>query len=314
MRTRSFFYSLLLLTASSPLFSLPNGFKTISGKAQLLDSDPSTMEIKMGKRAVIHWDSFNIQEKETVHFIMRDTHSVAFNHVMSGKASEILGKIQANGQVYLMNPKGVIIGKNAYIDTASFVASGFEVMNQGKIIAREGEIILKGNSVSDTGSIEALKSENRNGRIILLSNKEQTRELTPLIFERDISYSDPSPPHKTIKKEIQSTRYETAIATSEIFYDLSLYDNFRFTNWEYPNYFEEGSFAVVVANKGKTVEGKYLFMRTRHSFNKFIPYQFSIPEPFDLLAATTEKGPELNEGEHYIPLPPLQPTSIPSSE
>ncbi|MES2345555.1 MAG: filamentous hemagglutinin N-terminal domain-containing protein [Chlamydiota bacterium] len=165
------FYSLIMFTASTSLFSLPDGFQLVSGTAELFSPDLSTIEIKMGKEAVIHWDSFCIEKMETTRFMMHDAHSVVFNHVTGGTLSKILGKLEANGHVYLMSPKGILIGKEACINTASFIASGFEIINQGRIIAKSGDVILKGTHVSHAGSIEALKTEKSQGRIILLADK-----------------------------------------------------------------------------------------------------------------------------------------------
>jgi large exoprotein involved in heme utilization and adhesion len=38
-----------------------------------------------------------------------------------------LGKIESNGRIYLINPNGIVIGKEGVINTASFFASSMDI-------------------------------------------------------------------------------------------------------------------------------------------------------------------------------------------
>lgn len=49
--------------------------------------------------------------------------AVAYNRVTGGNASQIQGKLTANGKVYLANPNGVIITKGAQINVAGLLAT-----------------------------------------------------------------------------------------------------------------------------------------------------------------------------------------------
>lgn len=57
----------------------------------------------------IDWHSFDIGQNKEVEFKQPDANSVAYNRVTGGNASQIQGKLTANGKVYLANPNGVII-------------------------------------------------------------------------------------------------------------------------------------------------------------------------------------------------------------
>ena len=47
---------------------------------------------------------------------------------LSSDASQIMGQINANGQVYLINPTGVLFGSSAAVNVGGLVASGFQTI------------------------------------------------------------------------------------------------------------------------------------------------------------------------------------------
>ena len=96
--------------------------------------------------------------------------------VTGGIPSTIQGTLQANGQVYLVNPNGVLVGPNGRVNTAAFTASTLDVpdasfmsggdmrfsgpspagvVNLGSITATDGNVMLLGRSVQNDGSISA---------------------------------------------------------------------------------------------------------------------------------------------------------------
>ena len=56
-------------------------------------------------------------------FQQPSTDAVAYNRVTGGNASQIQGKLTANGKVYLANPNGVIITQGAEINVAGLFAT-----------------------------------------------------------------------------------------------------------------------------------------------------------------------------------------------
>lgn len=79
--------------------------------------------------SIINWQGFSIGAGETTRFIQQNAASAVLNRVVSGEASTILGTLQSNGRVFLVNPSGIMFGAGAYIDTAGLVASTLNIMD-----------------------------------------------------------------------------------------------------------------------------------------------------------------------------------------
>lgn len=80
--------------------------------------------------AVLNWETFNVGKKTTLQFDQsaggnRRSEWIAFNKVNdpSGRPSQILGKIEADGQVYVINRNGIMFGGSAQTNTRALVAS-----------------------------------------------------------------------------------------------------------------------------------------------------------------------------------------------
>lgn len=120
--------SLIILTtytgatyASTP--DLPQGSNVVVGTANVSTAG-NTMTIKQTTpKTQIDWQSFDIGKDKEVKFEQPDANSVAYNRVIGGNASQIQGKLTANGKVYLANPNGVIITQGAEINVAGLLAT-----------------------------------------------------------------------------------------------------------------------------------------------------------------------------------------------
>ena len=94
----------------------------------------STVTIQQTQQqAVLTWDSFNIGKNTTLNFDQSAGGTnvgqwIAFNKIgVTGSPSQILGSIQAQGQVYVINPNGIIFGGSAQVNTHALVASSLPV-------------------------------------------------------------------------------------------------------------------------------------------------------------------------------------------
>jgi len=75
-------------------------------------------------RTVIKWDSFNINAGHTANFNQPGVNSAVLNRVVTpNNPSGIYGTLNSNGNVYLVNPSGVIVGPSGGINTNGFTAS-----------------------------------------------------------------------------------------------------------------------------------------------------------------------------------------------
>lgn len=171
----------LLITVSLSSYSLASGLQgmeVISGSAEIKKEGVITT-IKNSPDTVLNWQTFDIAKDETVHFAQENSKSTAFNKVIGEKPSDLQGKLTSNGNVFLINPNGIVIGKDAVIDTNSFIGSTLNtsneelknnkftlssenqknragIVNHGKVkVSQKGSVTLIGNSVKNNGIIEA---------------------------------------------------------------------------------------------------------------------------------------------------------------
>lgn len=161
----------LLLICPLTIWALPQSPELLNGTASFVYA-PNQLTITADDRSVLHWQEFSIAENETTRFQLPTIHSAILNRVMSATPSQIMGRLESNGQVLLINPNGVLVGKEAMIDVGSLIASTLDissfqkddwifagssdasVINLGTIMAQDGDVLLIANTVVNEGSIE----------------------------------------------------------------------------------------------------------------------------------------------------------------
>lgn len=86
------------------------------------------------EQAILHWETFNVGRNTEVRFDQSQGKSeaskwIAFNKVFdpSGKPSQILGSIKAEGQVYVLNQNGILFGRNSQVNVRSLVAASLPI-------------------------------------------------------------------------------------------------------------------------------------------------------------------------------------------
>ena len=72
--------------------------------------------------SVIDWSSFNIGSSAQVTFIQPSVSSVVLNRVTGSTATRIDGGLLAQGQIWLLNGNGVMVGSSGNINAAGFLA------------------------------------------------------------------------------------------------------------------------------------------------------------------------------------------------
>ncbi|AVM72686.1 two-partner secretion domain-containing protein [Magnetospirillum gryphiswaldense] len=186
-----------VLTIGAPAaLANPQGGTVAQGSATITQTDPKTLTINQtSDRAVLNWQSFSIGAGETTRFIQPSSSSSVLNRVTGDQVSQILGSLQANGRVYLVNPNGIVFGAGSKIDVAALVAStanikdsnfmagnlrfdipgkpNAQIINQGTITAADGGLVaLVAPSLRNAGIISA-----RLGKIALAGANGVTLDL-----------------------------------------------------------------------------------------------------------------------------------------
>ncbi|CAB3809604.1 YDG domain-containing protein [Paraburkholderia fynbosensis] len=154
----------------------PSGGQIVSGVGSISQSGAVTT-IRQGSPTLqLNWQSFNVGAGQSVNFIQPGSNALAVNRILGSTPSAILGRLSANGQVWLINPNGVLFGPSAQVNVGGIVASTLDidpgslgsstrrfsgngkgsVVNQGMItVADGGYAVLLGNKLSNQGLISA---------------------------------------------------------------------------------------------------------------------------------------------------------------
>jgi filamentous hemagglutinin family protein len=183
--------SLLLAAAGIQAHALPVGGQVSSGQG-VISQDASSLTVRQdSSKLAVNWQSFGIGSSERVTFAQPSADAVALNRILGNEPSQIYGRLNANGKVFLLNPNGVLFGSSAQVDVGGLVAStlqlsdadfmagkytfagnGGTVSNQGTITAADGGYVaLLGGQVSNDGHISA-----RLGTVALAAGKRVTLE------------------------------------------------------------------------------------------------------------------------------------------
>lgn len=91
----------------------------------------NVMTIQQGSnRVLLNWRSFNLGADASVEFKQPSAAAVAINRIFQSDPSRILGKLTANGQVYLINTNGLLFGKTAQVNVGGLVASTLDIADE----------------------------------------------------------------------------------------------------------------------------------------------------------------------------------------
>lgn len=125
-------YIIALLVIGFPLFkayALPQGEEVVSGSASF-DRHDTTLDVTTSDRVIINYDSFSIACPETVNFFQPFTSSVALNRVVGTEPSAIFGALNANGQIFIINPNGILFSPTSQVNVGGLVAPTLSISNQ----------------------------------------------------------------------------------------------------------------------------------------------------------------------------------------
>ncbi|RZI82326.1 MAG: filamentous hemagglutinin N-terminal domain-containing protein, partial [Rubrivivax sp.] len=170
------------------VWALPTDPSVVAGQVSIQQPSVGSMVVNQGSdKAIINWRGFSIDVNETVRFVQPTSQSAILNRVTGFDPSRILGQMQSNGRVFLVNPNGIVFGETARVDVGSLVASTLnlsdqdfmagrylfaadvslgddrqgrgplagKVINEGRIRATNGDVVLLGREVVNSGQIIA---------------------------------------------------------------------------------------------------------------------------------------------------------------
>jgi trimeric autotransporter adhesin len=122
----------LLMAAGGLLFpmqalSLPNDPTVVAGQSEITQSGTQMTVTQTTDRSIINWGGYSIDTNELVQYLQPGVNSVSLNRITGGNPSEILGQLLANGQIFLINPSGIVFGKDATINVAGLLATTLNI-------------------------------------------------------------------------------------------------------------------------------------------------------------------------------------------
>src|ERR1700754_2057620 len=129
----------------------PTGATVVTGKAEVSTSG-KTLTVTNTPGTIINWQGFSIAPDELTRFIQQSSSSAVLNRVVGQDPSSLLGRLQSNGRVFLINPNGIVFGAGSQINVAGLVASTLNLTDANFLAGRlkfEGGL---GNSVINNGS------------------------------------------------------------------------------------------------------------------------------------------------------------------
>ncbi|HYF17334.1 MAG TPA: filamentous hemagglutinin N-terminal domain-containing protein, partial [Ramlibacter sp.] len=163
---------LMAAFVSQVMAQLPQGLQSPGQGIQESARTSTSLVLTQGvDRAIANWQSFSIGAGHSVQFVQPGASSVALNRVLGQNASQIFGSLTANGQVFLVNPNGVLFAPGASVNVGGLVASTLNLSNEDFLAGRytfsgpggmvtnngalkAGYVVLAGAQVANNGTIE----------------------------------------------------------------------------------------------------------------------------------------------------------------
>jgi filamentous hemagglutinin family protein len=155
--------------------TLPTGGQADPRQATITTSGNTMNVNQTSQNANIFWQTFSIGSGATVIFNQPNASAVAINRVQTSDPSYIFGKLTANGQVFFLNPAGILFGPTASVNVGGMVATTLNLndgdFSQGKYSftngGAAGSVVNQGNlTAKDGGYLALLAPQVRNEGII----------------------------------------------------------------------------------------------------------------------------------------------------
>ena len=146
---------ILVFLFNIPVYAAPNGANVVHGNVNISQSGSNTIINQNTDKAIINWNSFDVNKGESVLFNQNSSSSIILNRVTNGLPTSIFGNISANGNVFILNQAGVLVGNGASINTNSFLAGAANINDNDFIAGKYNFYGAQGNVINN-GSIKVL--------------------------------------------------------------------------------------------------------------------------------------------------------------
>ena len=162
--SRGHWYFLIVLvfflSSLSVAWGNPSGASVRHGDIRIRSQGDALRVIQNSNRGIIDWNSFSVDNGQATRFVVPNARSATLNRVTGATVSRIDGALRSNGQVFLLNPNGVVVGRNGAIDVAGFTASTLDISNEDFLAG--GDLRFRGDSqaaVVNLGTISAFDGD-----------------------------------------------------------------------------------------------------------------------------------------------------------
>lgn len=162
---------LLTAACSTQAADLPTGGTIVGGSGSIVTSGRSLTVTQSSQRLATDWQSFNIGAGNTVNFVQPSAQAVALNRVLGPDVSVIQGALNANGQVFLVNPNGVLFTPTAQVNVGGIVASTLQLKIEDFMTGNYRFSGSSANAIVNQGRITATGDGAQGGSVALIAAK-----------------------------------------------------------------------------------------------------------------------------------------------
>ncbi len=177
MRTRNFiipltflFFALLL---EMPLISSTLNLQVIKGEVSVVEQGEVT-KIYASDSSIVTYHAFDIKRKEKVEIILPSEDSRFYILIDSNQPTEVKNQFICNGQVYLFNPHGIYLDKEASLTGHSFYLIGAEPLCEDP--SQNLHLTPSSGDIVNHGTVQAAKNIHLIGRHVVNSGLLQAEE------------------------------------------------------------------------------------------------------------------------------------------
>jgi filamentous hemagglutinin family protein len=169
--------------AQTTASTLPAAPVVVNGTVGISSPAAAVMQVTNTPGAIVNWGSFSIGSGARVTFDQTGgAGSAILNRVTGANPSEIMGRLESNGRVFLVNPNGVLFGATSVVDAQSLIASTRDISDSNFL---NGNYLFEGASAGAinvaNGAVISTAARGAKGQVWLFADKlnlEQGSQVT----------------------------------------------------------------------------------------------------------------------------------------